>query len=180
MGAIGRFTEAIGAVKEKGQAWCRQFRVDLGGGESITCGQFSPAGEDANPLPTDIPLIVPTPQSGRGQVAGFIDPLNEPEAQPGEKKVYGRNLSGEIVNWVLLKNDGSLEVQNANGHINMAPDGSINLNGVIITAAGQIIAPSTIEAAGGIMGLTIASTTGDITLHTHTHPDNGDPPTPGS
>lgn len=49
-----------------------------------------------------------------------------------------RNADGNHFVW--LKNDGTIDAQNDNGNITMSPDGTVNINGAIITPAGKIIA----------------------------------------
>lgn len=99
-------------------------KVDPGGGPNITAENYSPAGDDAHPLTTDYALSVGVPRSGGAVVAGYVDPLNEPKAQAGEKRIYGRDAnSGAVIVEVWLKNDGTAVVSNDNGSITLRPDG---------------------------------------------------------
>lgn len=60
-----------------------------------------------------------------------------------------RNLAGTQFAW--LKNDGSIFIENGSGHIRMAADGTVTINGAVISAAGNVT-----TAAG-------------ISLNTHIH-----------
>lgn len=108
-------------------------KIDPGGGPVITAEHYGPAGDDAHPLTTDYVLAVGTPRTGGAAVAGYIDPINTPKAQPGDKRIYARDSdTGATVVEVWLKNDGTATVFNASGSITLRPDG-----GAIITTPGS-------------------------------------------
>lgn len=98
--------------------------IDPGGGANKTAEDFRPAGDDAHPLTTDFALASATQRSGGEAVIGYLDPVNEPKAQPGDKRIYGRDVeSGAQVCEVWLKNDGSVLVSNENGSVLLRSDG---------------------------------------------------------
>lgn len=108
-------------------------KIDPGGGSVITAEHYGPAGDDAHPLTTDYALAVGIPRTGGAAVAGYVDPINAPKAQPGDKRIYARDAdTGAVVVEVWLKNDGTATVFNANGSITLRPDG-----GAIITTPGS-------------------------------------------
>ena len=110
-------------------------KIDTGGGVNTTAEEFAPAGDDSFPLKTDYILASATQRSGGKAVHGFIDPINEPKAQEGDKRIYARNAAdGTVIVDVWLKNDGTAITANENGSIELSPDGSIkgtNNNGSI-------------------------------------------------
>lgn len=55
-----------------------------------------------------------------------------------------RNRTGTQFAW--LKNDGSIFVENGAGHIRMAADGTITINGVVITVASLVTTPNDVVA----------------------------------
>lgn len=55
-----------------------------------------------------------------------------------------RNKTG--AHYVWLKNDGTIELKNENGNVTMAPDGTIDANGAIITPVGAISSPVSVSA----------------------------------
>ena len=113
--------------------------VDPGGGANITCEHFSSPGDDSHPLPDDTVILVRVPRSGGHAAVGYIDTVNEGVAEPGEKRVYGRNSDGEIVNEVHLKADGSISIgESVNGenYIEITPDGDIS---IVVGAANKFV-----------------------------------------
>ena len=125
---------------------------------------FQPSGIDGAPLENDFTATVSTAATGGEAIVGFADNITG-EAQPGEARIYARNSSGAVVCSVFLKNTGEITIQGS---------GDININGVAISATGDI------ETLGSIKGLGITDTATNVTLNTHNHPDDGAPPTPGS
>lgn len=55
-----------------------------------------------------------------------------------------RNKTG--AHYVWLKNDGTIELKNENGNVTMAPDGTIDANGAIITPLGAVSSPVSLSA----------------------------------
>lgn len=140
-------------------------KIDLGGGNTKTAEHFAPVGDDSYPLTTDYPVVAPTQGTGRHAVVGYVDPINEPKAQQGDKRVYARDFdTGAVVVDVWLKNDGSAITENENGKSELLPDGSIKgsngsgsfelqasgdfvVNGVTIKPNGQVIIPKSLLLA---------------------------------
>ena len=132
-------------------------KLDPGGGPNITGEHFADAGDDSHPLPTDYAAAISIPRDGGKVPVGYADPINAPKATPGDKRIYGRDAStGDTVNEVWLKADGAVLITNANGSFELKADGSIAgvspggsfelesggdfiVNGVTITAAGDVI-----------------------------------------
>ena len=107
--------------------------IDIGGGDNRTAQHFSAPGDDSFPLTTDYPLSADVSGSGKKAVHGYIDPINDPVALEGDKRVYGRDpATGAPVNQVWLKSDGSVLVSNDNGSVLLRPDG-----GSILTTPGS-------------------------------------------
>jgi len=141
--------------------------IDLGGGNNKTAHHFSSPGDDSFPLKTDYLLTSSVPGSGKEVVHGYIDPVNDPVAQEGDKRIYGRDPNtGNVVNQVWLQSDGSIVISNSNGSILMQVDGTVNINGVTIDPSGTVIA-DTVDVA---TSLTIDS----IEMKTHTHTQAND------
>ena len=114
-------------------------KVDPGGGANITGEHFADAGDDSHPLNTDYALLTKTRRSGSYAPSGYADPINDPVAAAGEKRIYGRDPStGLAVNQVYLKADGSVIINNALGAIELKADGSVDINGAIISPLGAI------------------------------------------
>ncbi len=119
-----------------------RVKVDPGGGANITPEHYASPGDDSFPLEGDYVLLVATPRTGNFSVAGYLDPLNIQTAQEGEKRLYSRDSSGAEIARVHLKNTGEVEVVNSNGFMRLLANGNVDLNGVIISPAGQITLPS--------------------------------------
>ena len=98
--------------------------VDTGGGYNVTCENFQPSGDDAQPLAGDYTALSSETGSGRASIVGYVDTINEPKALVGEKRIYARDASGAVVVEVWLKNTGDAVVSNANGSVVLGEDGS--------------------------------------------------------
>lgn len=132
-------------------------KLDSGGGANLTAENFADAGDDSHPLPGDYVAAVSIPRDGGQAAVGYADTINDPKAGPGEKRIYGRSPdTGLVVNEVWLKADSSVIISNALGSIELKPDGSVDINGAIISAAGEIT-----NASGVVLG-------------THTHAQGND------
>ena len=144
-------------------------RGDSGGGIIHTTEYFQPAGDDAQPMSSDMGVEVPTRGAEQYVSMGFVDPRNAGITEAGEKRIYARDQDGNVVVDIYLQRDGSLRAMNENGIMHMRANGSFRMsnsngqaelqqggdfvvNGARITAAGEII------NAGGIV------------LGTHVHP----------
>jgi hypothetical protein len=132
-------------------------------------------GDDSPPLSGDYALLTEI-EGGAGEeaISGYSDAKNAGTALPGEKRLYARNLDGDIVVHIHLKRDGSMEIANANGSVTLGADGNVAISGSL-SVGGDVAADGevTAQAAG-------ASSVG---LSTHTHPDamgGTGAPVPGS
>jgi len=143
---MGRIARLLGFVRTtKNGANVSDVKVNPGGGANITGEHFSAPGEDANPLPGDSVITISIEGTGREVVVGYIDHANAQTASSGEKRVYARNSSGAAVVHLFLHSDGSAELINANGGITLHVDGSVDINGATITAAGDVISATGIS-----------------------------------
>lgn len=91
------------------------------------------------------------------QDACFIPGLRPiPDALPSFQNngVRLRNRAGTQFAW--LKNDGSIMIENGAGHIRMAADGTVTINGVTINTASLVQTPNDVRAA-------------TVSLKTHIH-----------
>lgn len=122
-------------------------KINTGGGVNITAQHYSAPGDDSYPLETDFAAISSIPRRGGAIAIGYLDPLNTPKAQKGDKRIYARDSSGVVVAEVWLKNDNTILATNGSGSFELRPSGTIDLNGVTIDPSGNIITPTTIEAA---------------------------------
>lgn len=114
-------------------------KLDPGGGANLTAEHFADAGDDSHPLPGDYVATVGIPRDGGQAAVGYADTINDPKAAAGEKRIYGRDAStGAAVNEVWLKADGSVMIANSNGAIELKADGSVDINGAIISVAGEV------------------------------------------
>lgn len=145
-----------------------EVTVDPGGGANTSEIQYSPAGDDSQPLPDD--FAVSTPVSGTGVYAtiGYIDRKNDQKAEAGDKRIYARDSGGVSKVELWLKGDGSAILSNDNGTVELKEDGSAilsNDNGSL-----ELKENGEVEANGATI-----DTTGDVTtpegvsLRTHTH-----------
>lgn len=71
-----------------------------------------------------------------------------------------RNRSGN--HWVWIKNDGTIAIENGNGHIRMAPDGTVTINGVVIDTSSNVTTNATVTAETEVFG-------GGVSLSSHVH-----------
>ena len=132
-------------------------KLDPGGGPNATGEHFADAGDDSYPLPTDYAAAISIPRGGGKAPVGYADPINEKKATAGETRKYGRDpATGLAVNEVWLKADSSVIIANALGAIELKADGSVDINGAVISPTGEI------TNAGGIV------------LGTHTHAQGND------
>ncbi len=138
------------------------------GSVPVTADHTGAPGDDCPPLPTDFVVMVPGENTGRGIAVGYVDPLNQGTASPGEKRYVGRDPDAVEVCELYLKRDGEATLSNANGSIVLGADGSIALTSpggsIALDAAGLVsINGATISALGEI-----ANALG-IILGTHSH-----------
>lgn len=143
---MGRIAKLLSFVRvTRNDAKISDVKIDPGGGSNITAEHFAPAGDDSFPLKTDYVVTNDIPRAGGEAAIGYVDPINTPKAQPGDKRIYARDANtGAVVVEIWLKNDGTAIISNYNGSNMLRPDG-----GSIITTPN-----STFDAAadGSIKG----------------------------
>lgn len=122
---------------------------DRGGGDNRTGQHFAPPGDDSQPLPGDYVAALSQAPTGRDSVVGYVDPVSTPVAGPGEVRRYARDPdTGDTMVSFWLKATGEAVIANDNGSITLQPDGSVNINGVIIAANGDVTIPNSLNLAG--------------------------------
>ena len=176
MGRIARLLSFVRLTRTG--AHVSDVKVDPGGAPNVTAEHFADAGDDAYPLTTDYVSINSDSGSGRETATGYLDPLNAPKAQPGDKRIYGRDQgNGASIVEVWLKNDGTALVSNANGSVTLRPDGGIvtnTPNSVFDASADGSIAGSN---GGGSFELTVG---GDFVVNNVTIDASGNMTIPSS
>lgn len=115
---VGFLGKVIQAFKEvRGASTVPVAKGEPYAGEIITALRFSPPGEDGAPLPGDMGFFVRDNSLNGRVLVGVIDKNNEPQATAGERRLYARDQDGNIVSFVWLKSDGTLEL---NGNADFA------------------------------------------------------------
>jgi hypothetical protein len=89
----------------------RDVVIDLGGGDVSRVALFGASGDDAPPLPGDYCVEVD------GACVATADPENAGTAVSGERRIYARDSSGNVVAQVYLRGDGTIFVSNGQGEI---------------------------------------------------------------
>lgn len=181
MGLIGKIIAFSRRVKPNGIKFS-EVKADVGGGDIRTAEHYAPIGDDSVPLLTDKAIGIEIPRTGGIAVIGYLNPINDPVSQAGEKRIYAREATnGTIVCEIYLKSDGSVKSLNSNGSFELKADGTIegiNNNGDFKLQAGGdfIVNKVTIDTSGNITTPSDV-TAGTISLKTHVHPA-GTPPGP--
>jgi len=157
---MGRIAKLLSFVRSlAGDAKVSDVKVNPGGGANVTAQHFSTPGDDSHPMPGDYVATVPVQRTGSEVAVGYLDPLNEPKALSGDKRIYARDADGVVIVEVWLKNDGTALTSNANGSSTLSPDGSqkgVNANGSFeLQANGNFV----------VNGVTI-DTSGNVTIPT--------------
>lgn len=159
----------------RNDAKASDVKIDPGGGPNITAEHFSSAGDDSHPLPGDFAVTNDVQRSGGEVIVGYLDPLNDQKANPGDKRIYARDANtGAMIVELWLKNDGSTVLSNANGSLTLQANGDFLINGVTIDTNGNISTSGTVNADD------VTADNQDVTLSTHKHPASNTPPTPGT
>lgn len=162
---MGRITKVLSFIRTlRNGAKVSDVKVNSGGDLNITSEHFSDPGDDSFPLTTDYALATDIPRSGGEAIAGYLDPLNTPKAEKGEKRIYARDpADGSVIVEIWLKNDGEALIMNDSGSFVLKPDGSMKgsngsgsfelevggdflVNGVTIDTNGNIDSPTSISA----------------------------------
>lgn len=85
-------------------------------------------------------------------------------SEPGAIKDFANNgiriRSGDGTQFVWIKNDGSVNVENGAGHIRIGADGTVTINGVTFSPAGLVTAPSDVVAGAAKISLVNHLTSG--------------------
>lgn len=111
-----------------------------GGGANSEADLYGSAGEDAPPLEGDFVAIIQGPGNGARFTLGSMDPRNEPQAAPGERRTYGRSPDGVIVGTIWIKGDGSLVIEATRAiHVD-APEVLMGDGGRPVACAGDLVA----------------------------------------
>jgi hypothetical protein len=126
VGRIGKLLSFIRSFRNDSNI--SDVKIDPGGGINITSEHFSSPGDDSHPLTSDYVITIKIPRTGGEVVVGYVDPINTPVAQEGDKRIYGRDGNGDDIVQVWLKNDGEALISNTNGSVKLRPDG-----GTVIT-----------------------------------------------
>lgn len=137
MGLIGKVLSFVRVIRNGAKT--NDVQLDPGGGASITAEHFAPPGDDSVPLTSDYVYAPKVPQKGRRAALGYIDPLNTPLAEVGEKRIYSRDSGGAVVSSIWLKNDGSIALEST------AP---LTINGVTVHPDGSVEIPASLTVAG--------------------------------
>lgn len=123
--------------------------VDPGGGSNVTADHFADPGDDSYPLPDDYVAIISNARTGGSSAVGYAETVTTKKAGPGEKRIYSRDAStGAVVAEIWLQDDGTILLENSAGSIILAPNGDVNINGVVIDAGGGITAPGSLVLNG--------------------------------
>lgn len=156
--------------------------LDSGGGPNITGEHFADAGDDSFPLNTDKAVTTDIRRDGGEVPVGYLDTINIPKAEAGEKRIYGRDPNtGAVVNEIWLKADGEIEVSNIAGSITLKPTGEIEVlaSTLINMVAPQIQLISPQVFLGDTLGEELVTKTFLFSIfNPHTHPPNMQTPSP--
>lgn len=137
-------------------------RIDAGGGNDSTAGHWASPGDDSPPLPADDAFCVDGGGTGRSGAVGYQDPKNAGRALPGERLLYARDQSGEIVLEIYMKNSGELLIESTAGRditikttgtcILDAPDVRLgSMAGKQVACVGDLVAGSTPVLAAALI-----------------------------
>lgn len=123
----------------------RFVRSSLGANQVRVGVLAQPSGEDSVPLSTDKMILVPTERAGIYAAVAAVDTGNDPLALPGEKRLYARNASGEVVAYLWLRNDGRMGLVNEHG-----VDISVMGDSLSLTAPGGVVCQNDLTVNGGL------------------------------
>ena len=188
---MGRLAKLLSFIRvTRNGAKISDVKVDPGGGANVTVEHFAPPGDDSHPLESDYVATMGVHRTGGEVAIGYVDPLNTPKANQGDKRIYARDANtGAVVVEVWLKNDGTAIVSNDDGSVVLNSNGSIKgdngsgsfelqsggdfvINGVIIDTNGNITSPATVSAA--TVAATTALTVAGKEMSGHTHSQGND------
>jgi hypothetical protein len=139
-GFLGNVIEFKRSVIDGAQA--PEAKVDRGGGDAVTAGHFAPSGDDSPPLPGDVGFLSASEGAGNAQLLGYQDPETVPRAAAGEKRIYARSGPGISACEIWLKADGTIEIENDAGSVEITPEGNLvlsnDLGSIEVDALGDI------------------------------------------
>lgn len=128
----------MGIVSEVLSADGSDIKSDRGSGDNVTAQHFTAPGDDSRPLPGDYAALSGAAGTGTQTATGYHDAKNPPKASPGEKRIYARDGGGAVVAEMWLKASGDVVISNGPGVFTMSADGSVNINGLVISPDGEI------------------------------------------
>lgn len=194
MGLIGSLKQFIRETLNG--RYYSESKIDTGGERNYTCEHYASINDDCYPVEEDDVVVVEIEGTGRHVAVGYIDYINEPKSQKGERRVYGRDEAGVDISHLWLKNNkdieitnavgtaqilstgqiqlsndavsatlapsGQAEVVNGAGYIKLLANGSVDINGAIISTSGKITTPDAFVGPSAIIG--------GKELNNHTHP----------
>lgn len=171
MGLLGRILSYARATVDEAED-VGEATVDIGGGDNRTAQHFTNPGVDSRPLAEDTAAMLE--RRRELAIVGTLDPAGG-VAGAGEIRIYARDGDGPIV-FVHLKSDGALTIENRDGGaFEMAADGNVTINGVLIDTDGNVSAPGEVTAMDG------PGTAVGLSTHMHnTAMGPTDPPTAGT
>ena len=102
--------------------------VDPGGGALVTPEHFEDAGSDSHPMPDDYVATMEVPRRGGVVAVGYLDPKAPQIAGPGEKAIYSRDASGNLIARVHLKSDGTVVLSGPIATVTYSPNGTMILS----------------------------------------------------
>lgn len=138
------------------------IKANLGGGNVVTLLITADSNLDTYLVVGDTVIVSSLKNSNKYVLLGLL------KAEASESvKLYSRTLSGSVACNVNLKADGSIKIENDLGSIALASNGTITINNVTIDPNGNI------ETSGTV-------TSKQVTLNTHIHPGDGEPPVTGT
>lgn len=179
MGKLGKILSFLRATRRGLSA--SLVKTNAGSNFNLTPQHCSDAGDDSHPLPGDYVVLVPIEGTGKFVTVAYIDPVNEPVAGEGDKRIYARDSEGVALVHLWLKNDDSAVLSNASGSVTLGADGSIlgtnangsfeleaggnfAVNGVTIDTDGNITSPASVSAPSIVAdGKELAGHTHNIT-----------------
>ena len=179
---MGRITKILSFTRRVVNGiFFSDVKMNPDGGSNITGEHFADPGDDSFPLTTDNAVTVGIPRTGGEVPVGYVDPLNEPKAVAGEKRIYGRDSGGAQINEVWLKADGAVLISNPNGSFELKADGSIvgqnSLGSFELEVGGDFVVNG---ARITVLGDVITALGRSLDTHVHpgvtTGPSNTGPP----
>lgn len=156
MGRIAKLLSFLRVTRNGAQI--SDAKVNPGGGPNITAQHFSAPGDDSHPIPGDYVSMSADSGSGRESAVGYVDSLNTPKAQPGDKRIYARDGDGAVIVEVWLKNTGEATILNTNGTVTLRPDGGSIITTPLSTLDAKADGSIKADNGAGSYELTIGGT----------------------